>query len=785
MTVSNLITENKLEQAPSGLWHLPDTEIDENFAYSDGDEEESYVMQVIASAKDTSSTSAELESHIRDWPSEYHLTSKRANLLRALDLSGLEEVLELGCGCGAISRYLAEQGMNVDAVEGSPRRASIAHSRCQDLDNINIINSNFNHLRLPENSYDAVFLIGVLEYARRFCPQAIDDRAAVLEIIAAVQRSLKPDGVIITAIENRIGLKYLIGATEDHYGVPYIGIHRYPESAGIRTYDNAEWRSILAEADLNSNVFLAPFPDYKIPRVVLHEEFLKQPEASLHLRGSVSRDYLRALNSDFDEYLFWQTCNQNNSMLEFSNSYLIIAGRNSNTADRLAVYDFSHFTGSQRKPEFRTATRKRRNELIVVKQKLHEAQSEDSGQSWIRQICFDEKYLQGKLLADVWLQSLMIWQDQQRLLVLFKEYYEYLKNYASQHTDAKDIVDVLPFNIIVDESGNFHSFDREWLVDEKLTVEFVLFRALFWFVYGNNSQFATIFDSNGWNSVRDYIVHSFEQLGLDATDRLDEYAELEGRLQSAIGIGEQKGLIYGLLDSAPQKRSDDIMFHPVLYWAAPYQLLSEQNSTSTTAVLGSDRQLISFDITDHLVADSLIRFDPAGREGYFHLYRLKLVSSGSAAEDDKVLLELNSAQEIADNFTVKGASLCGAGENAVFIAHDQDPHFEYKLSIAATGLHLEVEMDWPHSEEYELVRDALRERHGEWYLEKIALQKQLDELNFIKQTHERNLQLKNEMAQLIEELQVDRAELHDIKRSLPYRIQRKLAAILSMQTRAS
>ena len=87
-----------------------------------------------------------LKAHIRDWPSEYHLTTKRANLLRSLDLSRLDYVLELGCGCGAISRYLAEQGMNVDAIEGSTRRASIAHSRCRDLDNINIVNSNFNHL---------------------------------------------------------------------------------------------------------------------------------------------------------------------------------------------------------------------------------------------------------------------------------------------------------------------------------------------------------------------------------------------------------------------------------------------------------------------------------------------------------------------------------------------------------------------------------------------------------------------------------------------------------------
>ena len=506
MTISRLITENKLEQAASGLWHLQGAEIQDDFTYSDGDYEEDYVLTVIDHAQDTSSTSAELESHIRDWPSEYHLTSKRANLLRALDLSGIKDVLELGCGCGAISRYLAEQDMNVDAIEGSTRRARIASSRCRDLDNINIVNSNFNYLNLPQQAYDAVFLIGVLEYAKRFCPEAVDDYAAVMEILAAVQISLKPGGVIITAIENRLGLKYLMGASEDHYGVPYIGIYGYPESAGICTYDHGEWRHILSQAGFNSNAFLTPFPDYKIPNVVLHEDFLQQAGASNHLRGSVSRDYLHALNSDFDEYLFWQACNQNGSLLEFANSYLIIAGRENETADKIAAFDFAHFTGSQRKPEFRAATRKRRGEMIVRKQKFGSAPNAGTVQLGLQQIFKDEDYLPGKLLADVWLQRLMIWQDQQRLVSLYKDYYEFLKSYAALFPDAKDMVDILPFNIIIDYTGNYKSFDREWLLDEKPTPEFVLFRALFWFVYDNSRQFAALFASHGWNSIRDYII---------------------------------------------------------------------------------------------------------------------------------------------------------------------------------------------------------------------------------------------------------------------------------------
>jgi hypothetical protein len=314
-------------------------------------------------------------------------------------------------------------------------------------------------------------------------------------------------------------------------------------------------------------------------------------------------------------------------MLEFTNSYLIIAGRDNKTADKLAAFDFAHFSGSQRKPEFRTATRKRRDESVVRKQKMNSTASVNTTGIGLQQACMDEDYLPGKLLADVWLQSLMTWQDQQRLLSLFKNYYEFLKGYASQYPAAKDMIDILPFNIVVNETGSYQSFDREWHFEEKTTAEFVLFRALLWFVYGNSRQFAEMFDSNGWNSIRDYILHSFEQLGVDVTDRLNGYADMEDRFQAAIGTVGQDGLISSLLDTVPQARSGDTMFHPRLYWAQPNEHCSEQNSIKSTAVLGSEHQLVSYDIPAALAANSMLRFDPAEREGYFHLYRLKLTET--------------------------------------------------------------------------------------------------------------------------------------------------------------
>jgi Arc/MetJ-type ribon-helix-helix transcriptional regulator len=77
---------------------------------------------------------------------------------------------------------------------------------------------------------------------------------------------------------------------------------------------------------------------------------------------------------------------------------------------------------------------------------------------------------------------------------------------------------------------------------------------------------------------------------------------------------------------------------------------------------------------------------------------------------------------------------------------------------------VEIEMDWPHSEEYEVVRDGLRQQHGEWQKEKKALQQQIDEL-------------KNSM-QKKQQLQADHDELLAIKGSRSYRITRKIAGIL-------
>src|SRR5580704_4464684 len=109
------------------------------FAYSDGVAVEQRLLDIVRSAADRSTFSIELAEAIIDWPSEYHLSRLRHNLVRRLGIRKDDTVLELGCGCGAITRFLGEVGARVTAVEGSILRARIASERCADLPNVTIV----------------------------------------------------------------------------------------------------------------------------------------------------------------------------------------------------------------------------------------------------------------------------------------------------------------------------------------------------------------------------------------------------------------------------------------------------------------------------------------------------------------------------------------------------------------------------------------------------------------------------------------------------------------------
>ena len=136
------------------------------------------------------------------WPVLYHLSEERQNIVSWLPLKKTDRVLEIGCGCGAITGALCRRAGHVDAVEISPRRAEIAAWRNKECANLSIHVGNLNDLALGA-SYDVVTLIGVLEYAVSFT----HTQAPFHDFLVQCQQYLKPGGRLVIALENRLGMK--------------------------------------------------------------------------------------------------------------------------------------------------------------------------------------------------------------------------------------------------------------------------------------------------------------------------------------------------------------------------------------------------------------------------------------------------------------------------------------------------------------------------------------------------------------------------------------------------
>ncbi|XHH29149.1 class I SAM-dependent methyltransferase [Xanthomonas euroxanthea] len=356
-----------------GVW-LPKDQAEE-FGYSDGDEAEQRVAAAIAGCDDVSLFSRSLSEHQIDWPSRYHLSASRANLLRPLaDVLG-GRVLEVGSGCGAISRYLGELGTKLVALEGSQRRARMTASRCRDLSNVQVVNDVLENFS-AEDEFDAVTLIGVLEYARIY-GKAADPAAAWLRKAHSL---LADDGVLVVAIENQLGLKYLAGMPEDHVGKAMYGISDNYGEQTVATFGRLELTRMLQDAGFAHTEFLLPFPDYKFPGAVVlpagYDGSYPQFDPSSLASQSASSDPQLPYAPLFALERAWPVIGRNGLLADMSNSFLVVARKRAAPVAKSGPVPLALHFASERVPVFckqvQFQSGRNGDEIEVVRSRLAE-----------------------------------------------------------------------------------------------------------------------------------------------------------------------------------------------------------------------------------------------------------------------------------------------------------------------------------------------------------------------------------------------------------------------------
>lgn len=528
----------------------------------------------------TNNTEAEyphIIQNTRSWPVMYHLSHVRENICSFLPITKNDRVLEIGSGCGAITGCLARLAGHVTCIELSKKRSMINAQRHRALDNIEIMVGNFEDIEPDLNEeYDYITLIGVLEYAESY----INSKNPYQDILSRVRRHLKSGGMLIIAIENQLGLKYFAGCKEDHTGGFYDGIEGYPNTVGIRTFSKDGLSTLLAESGYHSR-FYYPYPDYKLPHTIYSDEWLPKPgELNTNLRNF---DADRVVT--FDETRVFDTLIKENKFTDFSNSFLVLATAEELSEDEVLPV-FAKFA-SDRSLEYRMATviesdrsGKRRevykvalspkanphidsiylnylalnkmyNETGLEPDECRRISDEDNyaavdGSEENSAGCVNLKFLDG-ITMEAYLNELEAAREFERMLLLIKQYEALLRSVSSEPFKNSDgfvklfgeeldgdyssapvsDIDLIFTNIVFDrdkkENGAWNILDYEWTYNFPIPVEFIIYRALFYYIQSHK-------DSDFLNYVSKRSRDLYEEFKITPAER-ETFERLEKHFQ--------------------------------------------------------------------------------------------------------------------------------------------------------------------------------------------------------------------------------------------------------------
>jgi precorrin-6B methylase 2 len=313
------------------------------FVYADGGEQR--LLELFAAGNEL--RLAKERQAPSSWALHYHLSAGRANVLKFLKLEQKDsiEILELGAGCGAVTEYLVGLGprVTVTAIEGAKARAEVIKLRCKDAPNLKVVNTNICDYA-QSATYDLVLVIGVLEYSGKYVSGG-DPYASFLKHAASF---LKPHGRLVVAIENQVGHKYLAGYAEDHYAMPFEGVGNYPHYYGVRTFTKFDLARLLESAGLPRQEWFYPFPDYKIPDVVLTDAALKTPGFDwCSLMEFPTKDLNWSGKPCFSEKEFMSAISKNVDPSVFMNSFIVVASANEMESTNLLAFKSNHERSAQ------------------------------------------------------------------------------------------------------------------------------------------------------------------------------------------------------------------------------------------------------------------------------------------------------------------------------------------------------------------------------------------------------------------------------------------------------
>ena len=732
--MNGLIELSELDKQEDGVWSDTATADLENFQPSD-------YFGIFESINDLSSLNNDLVNYKNNLEQELTFSPMRANLLRPFDWVNGQKVLEIGCRSGVLTRFLAEQGLSIDAVESSRQLAQLAYLRINEFDPVKIICQEFREIDFETKKYDVIVLNGLSDYFVNADSHSSYQRA-LIDLLLSCKQLLTDKGRIFLSADNRQGIKYIYGATDERSMQAYYGFNGYEKYYPRQTLNLSEWRALIAQLGFQQIQEYYLFPDYRFTEVLLGQNYCSNnPYAFQHLEGIRSKDYFQFHALGVNEVLLYQGANAHGHLGDFANSCLFVLGQ-FNLNDEL---DFAHLPSFKRKQEFISIVSKKADEETIQRQKLftdkfaHESASQT------------ESYIKGCQLSVKWRNAIL--SDHRGI-----EFEQYLLKYFKflQKLDSGVIqginIDAIANNVIVDDNGEYHLIDCEWSdLEQGVDAVIIFYRAVVHFALRNDSIFHYFNWAKGISTLGDFVSYCFKTVGVQGGPDILEKLRLE----------DIEFLSYVLTDSVGYNFSDALGYSAsnkqvmtFIRWRHQSQDYDEPDKAFCKASANNEYQNLTLTIDATSQQVECIRFYPFEHlkipgAGYFGLNSLTIKAIDSI-EDNRIILNLTNSEEI-NKANIHETVFYGEkdGENLfMFNSNNTFLEFEVPEYRISTGQSLLVEINFrlSASHDYEIAR----EKYG------LADRKAAEQLN-LKDEQLKVLTKKfNKQKKLLEEIEASR-----------------------------
>lgn len=389
-----------------------------------------------------------------------------------------------------------------------------------------ILDKEIEEIKKYENQkYDYIYLNGTLEYAKN-----------PVEFLQEVKLLLKEDGKLFIAVDNKYGVKYLVGNKSQHCEKIYDSLKSNFINGTL--FSKSELKEIIKKSGFMYQRYYYPLPNYEIPNVIFTDEYL--PE---HSNSKINYNVLYDENSLVvqDEVTLLKIMVEQNKFAEFTNSYIIELSDKEISKD-VKFYGFNNL----RKNKY-SLVLKMKNDYVEKYPRSKEAKQHikniNNNSRCLKELGFEvaeetneneekvkSKFIEWELL-DKQIMKAIDNNEIDNAYEMIETWYEYIRerlNPNNQELVKNGFIDLVFENTFYNkETKQYIFFDQEWY-EKNVPIKFILYRAIN-NLYSHNPQ------------IREKIKEEdmFKKYDINS----EEFIEKEKKIQKDI-IDEEKKKIY-------------------------------------------------------------------------------------------------------------------------------------------------------------------------------------------------------------------------------------------------